>query len=350
MILVSIEILLYVIGLLIVFIISLTIYLVIQRIIEVNRKRQKNTYIANREDHWYRYFRGEESYLREVFPRALIPQRQYEFEAVEEILLSYVNNITEPPKKETIRRFANLHLLHFYEKQLKSRRWSARMNVLYRIVDFHMDRLLEQCKKLGLQKLSDEERFQLLRIYGLFDTDAFLDKVFMQRSVLSEFEYKKLFANLPTSLFKIVMERIDELPLVGQIAIIDLLGIKRDLELIPYLEEKLKHEQTEIRIRALKAIHEIGIVLEPIAIYPFVTSPIWEERLMVAQILGKIPMEDAFDHLKTLVHDESWWVRSKAAQAIGYYKNGREKLEEIVATSNDRYAIDIANEVLMRGL
>lgn len=350
MIQVSTKFLLSVIGVLGGLIPLLGIHLIIQRTAEVHRLRKKTAYIESRRGVWYQYLMGEGPGAVGRVPRILIPRRKSEREAVEEILLAYVRNVTMPPDIDVIRRFANTYMRDHYLKQLKSRRWSARVNALCRMIDFRLDSLLDSCKELERKKLSDEEWFQLLRIYGLFDPACFLVKVFSQDFRLSEYEYKKLFANISDDLFKIVMERMDELPFEGQFALLDLIGVKRSWDLIPFLHAKLKHEHVEIRLRALKAIHEIGIVEAPEQIEPFVTSPIWEERLMAAQILGKLPLERVFHHLKTLLHDESWWVRSKAATAIGGSREGRKKLEEIVATSDDRYAVDMASEVLMRGL
>ncbi|RKJ24381.1 HEAT repeat domain-containing protein, partial [Butyricicoccus sp. 1XD8-22] len=49
---------------------------------------------------------------------------------------------------------------------------------------------------------------------------------------------------------------------------------------------------------------------------PFVSSDIWEERLMAAKLLQNVPLKGSLSYLEKLLEDESWLVRTQAAQAI----------------------------------
>jgi HEAT repeat protein len=102
-------------------------------------------------------------------------------------------------------------------------------------------------------------------------------------------------------------------------------------------------------IRSLKAINEIGIVFDMEPYKVFLNSPIWEERLMLAKLLGVFSLEEAYPYLEQLLQDENWWVRSNAARSIGNSKDGRSRLEMFIATAHDQYAIDMAREVLGEG-
>ena len=46
-----------------------------------------------------------------------------------------------------IKQFSNQYLKAFYEKDLSSKRWSIRMNALYRIADLQIDELLTKCQE-----------------------------------------------------------------------------------------------------------------------------------------------------------------------------------------------------------
>lgn len=127
------------------------------------------------------------------------------------------------------------------------------------------------------------------------------------------------------------------------------MGLKRDIEYLPHLEVQLKQEDVEIRIRSLRAIYEIGVIINPETYLPFVKSPIWEERLMIAKLFQLLPLSYTLPHLQILLEDESWWVRSQAARTMMNDKNGRESLEEYIENSSDRYAIDMAYEALGKG-
>lgn len=350
MIQISIDVLVYVIFALFLFLLFLSAYLIVKRISEVQWNRKKQNYIEKRQDDWYRYFRRHDSDESILLPRVLIPRRQYEIEAIEEVFLSYVKNGEFPFIHQSINSYANMYFADYYRKQLVGKKWSKRMNVLHRIVDFQMDGLVEDCVALETRAHTSDEQFQLLRIYALFRPERFFKKILCKENRYSEYEYKKLFASVPDALFEQLIKRMEEMPLIGQSSLLDIIGSKRNPEHLPYLKLKLTHEHPEIRIRTLKAIHEIGYVHSLDLFIPFVDSEIWEERLMVVKILGKLPLERSRPYLQKLLHDPVWLVRSQAAVAIGSYKKGQEVLMEIVATSSDRYAIDMANEVLLRGM
>lgn len=224
------------------------------------------------------------------------------------------------------------------------------MNALYRIISLGIDSLADECKELEKRtKLSTEERFQLLVIHSMFDEASFI-KEFANLSIkLSEYEYKKLLIGFNSEILEKLTHQINDFPEEYQYYFIDVLGISRNLDFLPFLESNLSHENPEIRIRSLKAINEIGIVSNLEIYKVFINSPIWEERLMLAKLLGVFSLEEAYPYLEQLLQDENWWVRSNAARSIGNSKDGRSRLEVFIATAQDQYAIDMAREVLGEG-
>ena len=341
---ISINILLRVIISLMVMLIAFSIYLAYKRIVEGFHSKQKESYMNATEDKWYRYFRGEIEFAPEF-----IPKNKHEIAGVEEIFLAYLKNVSNEEIQEEIKRFANQYLKLHYQKLLTHRRWSVRMNALYRIIDFQMTSLSHECVKLEERRLSKEESFQLLKIYSLLQPERLLNKILKLSATFSEYEFKKLLISVDIRTLQKLMKRMEELPLSCQYSIIDLLGVKRDAEYLPFLESRLEHENAEIRIRALKAIVQIGYIEKMNKYLPFASSPIWEERLMVAKLLGNLPFSDTFPILQKLLQDESWWVRSQAAKTIGGGKDGKIRLQSFIETATDPYAIDAAYEVLEKG-
>ncbi|CAM5333794.1 hypothetical protein LSPH24S_09766 [Lysinibacillus sphaericus] len=63
-----------------------------------------------------------------------------------------------------------------YENDLMNKRWSIRMNALYRIADLQLDELLDACKKLETTKYSKEEFFQLLESILYFSQNYLFKK------------------------------------------------------------------------------------------------------------------------------------------------------------------------------
>lgn len=312
---VSIGVLIWFIMFLSVLLIGFTVYLTVKRIEEVSLQRKIEMFINENEQKWYRYLTGEEPFTDD-----LIPKDEYEIQGIEEIFLVYVKNFSNAEIQEKIKDFSNQFLKRHYQKLLESRKWSKKMNALYRVSDFQLDCLIDQCDALEKRKLSHEEHFQLLKIYSIYCPDRFVNKITTSAVKLSEFEYTELLIGLEFETSESLLDHFDELPIACQYSIIDTMGSRRDMDSIPFLESQLKHEDAENRIRSLKALHEIGIALHLEKYIPFLTSSVWEERLMVAKLLQSLPLQTAVPYLEKLLEDESWWVRSQAVQIIGNNK------------------------------
>lgn len=319
-------------------------YLMFKRRQEVFGLRKKEIYLQEKQMLWYHYFRDQEA-----LHTSLIPKNKFEIQAVEEIFMSYLNNLYTPAILAKIKSFSNEHLKQYYLELLRSRKWAERINSMERIVDFHIDGLIKDCEEAKEKKLSHEEYFLLLKIYAVLAEEQFVDTLLTSSVEFSEYEYKKLLFSVNEKVLRDLMNRIEELSDTGKYAMIDILGIKRNMEDLSFLEALLGHENDEVRIRSLKAIYEIGIVVSPEKYLHFNVSPIWEERLMQAKLLGNLPMDYSLPYLQELMQDESWWVRSQAAKTIGKDKNGAALLKEIIEKTTDQYAKDIATEVLERG-
>ncbi|WP_042347105.1 HEAT repeat domain-containing protein [Bacillus massiliigorillae] len=339
---ISIELLLIIIFVFSIILVSLYAYLSCKHIKYTSQQNKKKKYIEKKQHEWYQYLKNETD-----FPITLIPKKDFEIQGIEEIFLTYVRNFTDSTVQNKIKQFSNEYLTNYYTKLLKSRSWSHRMIALYRIADFHMDHLIEECYKLEKRKLSKEERFQLLKIYALFAPKIFLKKL-AEVDNLSDYELKKLLLNNDDWIMQKLIEQQNILDLDKQYSLIDSIGLKRNLDFLPFLESLLEHENLEIRIRSLKAIYEIGIITDPHKYLRFVKSPNWEERLMAGKLFEHFPLKQARPYLEEMVHDQSWWVRYQAANTIMNNKGGKEILQNIIITSTDQYAIDIAKEVLNR--
>lgn len=339
---ISIDTLIKGIGVLSFILAVLSVHIVIKSMKEKAVANKIKAYIQSKQDLWYRYFNDEMALSKE-----LIPHNDIEMKAVEEIFLAYIKNISNSSIREKIRQFSNQYLRQYYLSLLLSKKWSLRMNTLYRIIDFGIDSLAVECQKLGGKaKLSPEERFQLLIIRSIFDEAGFIKEFAHLSMKLSEYEYKKLLIGLNSEILEQLTYQMNEFPEIYQYYFVDILGISRNLDFMPFLENNLNHENPEIRIRSLKAINEIGVVANLDKYKLFLNSPIWEERLMLAKLLGAFPLEQVYPYLEALLQDENWWVRSQAAQTIGRSKDGKSRLKMFIATAQDQYAIEMAREVL----
>lgn len=339
----TVELLIEIILLLVLVLLCFGIYVAINGIRENYWIKEKKAYLDAEEENWYSYFSGSGD-----FSKSLIPKTTKEIQGVEEIFISYLKNVSDPGVREKIIKFSNEYLRDHYLRLIHSKKWSIRINGLKRIVDFEIE-CLSAYRKLDRENSSKEENFQLLKIIAFSRREQFIEELINRSTGFSEYEYKKLFVSIDEELLGRIISVVENLPCSGHYAFIDILGHTRDMKYLKFLESQLTSEHQEIRIRSLKAIDAIGIVVTLEKYINFVSSPFWEERLMMAKLLGNLPLNETASHLEVLLEDESWWVRSQAAKTIGKDKDGIEFLKDFSKTTDDKYAMEMANEILLNG-
>ncbi|MEG0261144.1 MAG: HEAT repeat domain-containing protein, partial [Lysinibacillus sp.] len=226
-------------------------------------------------------------------------------------------------------------------------------STLYKMRDYQMSFLLPNVEEM-LQKpksLDIDEYVIILKILSVYNRDLFLAHLFEPKLPLGEFEYIKLIHQLDESYFDMLLEQFDELPINLSIAFIVVIGYqaKSDSKDIMFLEELLSSSNSELRVRALKSLTKIGAFHDFGKYKEFVQSEVWEERLMFAKMLVNVQEPIARPYLEKLIEDDTWWVRKQAATTLSNIKNGAQSLEHIIKFSNDRYAVDMAKELLGEG-
>ncbi|MFJ7841943.1 HEAT repeat domain-containing protein [Lysinibacillus sphaericus] len=339
----SLDFLLSVIAILFIVLCGFMMYIFYQRQSEVRFKKSRDIYLKDYSQLWYEYL-----FNNEIFSVVLIPRGKPQVQAIEMIFSSYLKNITNDDMRWKMKNFSNQYLKTFYENDLMNKRWSIRMNALYRIADLQLDELLDACKKLETTKYSKEEFFQLLKIYSLFQPELFIQKIKAPNANYSESEYRRLFVLLEEDIFMRFFDEFTSWSMSIQFAVIDTAAAKKNMQYIEKLEQLLTNENDEIKIRALKGLFEIGVIENINPYIPFVTSHLWEVRLMVGKIFKYVPLSYSYPYLEQLLQDENWWVRSQAAKTIAEDRDGLEKLKEFISYSTDHYAVEMAQETIMR--
>lgn len=69
---------------------------------------------------------------------------------------------------------------------------------------------------------------------------------------------------------------------------------------------------------------------------------------MLAKILQHVPLEYSESMLLTLIEDTNWWVRKQAAETIVVHRRGEDVLRKTIATTTDRFAKEVAQQVLLK--
>ncbi|MED4227571.1 HEAT repeat domain-containing protein [Neobacillus cucumis] len=320
-------------------------YLTIRKTIEIQKSKKME------------YYRGiynpliSSILIEGSFSRKLNPDTVLQQKVIEQLLSRYTKVIEGEAEKERLSSLASMYLSDYYQKQLKSKKWSIRMNTLYHIEDFNMINLTESVYQLlNKKRLSHQELVHILRILALFQFSELFELLTTKYHELTEYDYRHILIPLETKKFDQYILHFHNARLPLQKAIIDVIARKREVSFTTFLEKIFSNYSGEIRIRALKALAEIGYVKKSEPYLDLLYSEKWEERMVAAKLIGTLKEKSAIPRLIELMHDRTWWVRSQAAQAIIQFTNGKEILRTILESSKDTFAKDMAWEWLHKGV
>ncbi|MFP5110783.1 HEAT repeat domain-containing protein [Bacillaceae bacterium C204] len=330
-----------ILGLLVV----LLIYLMVRKTIDIKNRKAIEHFIENYQSILFTMLM-EGGYSRGLSPKSVLEQK-----AIEELLSRFSKILEGEDEKKRLSELASMYLAEYYQKQLKSKKWSQRMNTLYHIEDFKLNLLIDDIYLLTTKKkLSHEELIHSLRILALFQYEYFFEMIITHYQSFSEFEYRTILVQLEQQQFEQFILHFHKSSTPLQKAILDVISIKKETNYLPFLENIFSTYKGEIRLRALKALSEIGYVKNTEPYLELLYSTIWEERMVAAKLIGALKEVKGISRLIELLHDQTWWVRSQAGQAICQFPNGHQILQEVYEKSKDAFAKDMAWEWLHKGV
>lgn len=283
--------------------------------------------------------------------RKLVPSNEVQMKAVEELLAKYSEILEGKEERKGLTAIANLYLSEYYRNRLRSRKWSSRMNALYYIEKFNMDTLLKDLfAMLGQKRISRDELTHILRILANFQFINLYEYLNKKYAFLSGFECRNILVRLESGHFDQFILGFHKARPELQYAILDVIGVKREVRFLSFLESIFQAYKGEARLRALKAIGSIGYVGNLDPYLHLAHSEKWEERMMAARLIGAMKAKEGISDLIRLLHDRSWWVRSQAGQALAKIPDGKTILQEVAETTEDPFARDMAVEWINKGV
>jgi hypothetical protein len=321
----------------------LLLYLIIRKAKEIKKRREIESY-KNRINTQIFSIIAEGKRYRGIGCETAIKQK-----AMEELLSRYVKILEGEEEKKRLWDLASHCLQGYYRKRLKSKKWSHRMNALYHIEDFHMIKLLDEVVILSKKKnITHQENIHVLRILATFQYNGL--KEVLHYHDLSEYEYRSIFMRLNHDLFDQFVLSFHKSTPPLQYAILDVISLKKALEYRFFTENIFITYKGEVRLRALKALAEIGYVSNIEPYLQLLYSSSWQERMVAAKLIGSIKEQKGIPRLIELLHDQIWWVRSQAGQSISKFPNGKAILQSVLETSKDAFARDMAWDWLHKGV
>ena len=326
-------------------VIGLYVLLVIQRINTIKRKRKIEAIIEARQEDWYALLIDGNLKVDK-----LAPTNALEIEAADQVLYRYRQNFDSELIHRKTFEFTELYLELSYREKLKSKQWSVRMNTLLRIRLYKLEYMAEDVLNMlsSKRKHSKEEILNIYKIIGMMYPEKFMAYFINPIIQLGEFDYRRIIVTLQTTQLVLLIKQFDELPKVMQYVIVDVVGDKFYIELLPLLQKCLSSDDIELRIRALKAVAHLDTCLDSNVAESFAISDVWEERLMIAKIYANAPLEVAHDSLTKLLSDPVYQVRKQAAESLKIIRTGDEVLQIFIQQSDDKFAVEMATEIVGR--
>lgn len=313
------------------------------RLREVKKKEAIEHYIDRHQQDWY------DCLIQGRLPAEnLQPAGFAEMEAIDSLFFRFKSNFSSQTMNKEMQRFAMLYMEDYYVGQLKSKKWSVRMNALHKVYGLEWTFMLGNVQEMvrADQTYSREEYLLMYRIIAKLAPEEFLDYIVKPKVKFGEFDFRKLLVELEEPQLQILADEFKILPFLLQLTLVEIIGVRFYFNWLPFLQERLDSEEQELRIRALKSIAALGLADDPDIYAKFIESPVWEERLMVAKIYRAAPADEAEQALKKLITDSSYPVRAQAAASMRALKNGQQALYSVIRTSPDGFAVDLAEEMI----
>lgn len=338
------------------------VYLVLRKLKTNLFHKRKKAWLDQIMNELQEYFvAGKRNYS--LISRRCRPMELYQFEALEDFFGDYLSNFKIEPNFNPVKPFVEEYFVPWYRKRLFHSKWSIRMNTLYFIELFKIDRMQDDLLKLlASKKCSSEERYQIYLLLADFGY-VYLQDLFKESKGLPPFLLNEMISLvITTDNFESYVEIFYDLPYEWQLSMLDVIRDKnfRSLKLQELLESLLNATDQEKRVRAAKTIASLGYISSPDVITQIIDersqrvewhSPQYTgEKLMYVRLMGNIKTERFLQYLEQFISDKSYVIRSEAAKAIRKYKNGREILLSITTTHADSYARNIAKEWLERSV
>lgn len=145
----------------------------------------------------------------------------------------------------------------------------------------------------------------------------------------------------------IILDHFTKVDPVVQNVFIEILGKRKEYRILPFIEDYLQSEDTEMRLKALKSIAELGMTTREKKIIALLSIDFWTEKVMAIRVVQSCSIKRALPKLVELLSDPNWWVRLRAAEAISSFgKEGIAKLTWASHSHSDKYARHMAMRVL----
>ena len=259
---------------------------------------------------------------------------------VEAILLDHVQRVGGIERERLCRALDELGFVDGYLATLRSPRWWARAEAAENLGLAGAKRATSKLVAALDDEIS-EVRLRAAKALGLVGGKAAvlpLLRALTEPNRWSTIRIADILADMGREVVHELLDAFPKLNRHAKLAALDILGRIHSLDAVPWLLERLKDPEADVRARAAHAIGAIGVVDAASPLRAALSDSEWPVRAMAAKALGRIHDTEAIPPLCAALRDREWWVRANAAEALKLTgPMGIEALEGMLA-DEDLYA------------
>jgi hypothetical protein len=299
-----------IVALMILLILLITITIV-RAVHQGGRQSDIEKYIAETFDDWFAHlYHGYGAPLHES-------HRKHQKFAIEKIFSTFLNNAYSPEIKRRISEYANDNFSSTYKHDLCSPLWAKRVNALNKIAEFKVPGFMDIFDDRRISRMTRFEFFLFLIYLSHFDMNEFKAK-FFYKDDLTEYEYKKIFMRLDDDRVSNIESLYAVMRKPAKYAYIERVSRMTEDTTVKWLESLFDDEDSEVRIRVLKAVLTLRHVDKASKYVGFFQSDVWEERMLVSRMAPYIGIMSV-KGLKDCAGDRHPLVQDAAVESLKYF-------------------------------
>jgi hypothetical protein len=277
--------------------------------------------------------------------------RRFPEETLRRFLEPRILSTTGELRKKIIAVYVQVGLLELDLKRAHSRFWHNRMLAMRRLAFVAGPEHQALLLKLG----QDSHALKVLAALALgrIGSPEFVVKVFEDMELprrLMEQPIHTMLKQMDGDRFEALMEHWGAVhsPTIRKI-LMQVAATKAPGTAAHWFGEAENDETLEVRMGVASAAGQMATEESLVLLLRLLQDPDFEVRAAAARALGKRRELTTLENLAEAMHDSAFWVRQNAAAAMtGMGRLGLERLQEIVADSDDKYAADSAQQELER--
>ncbi len=265
--------------------------------------------------------RIETGHGQNIDPAGLDPQQ------LERVFSNLLQLVRGPDREGLLIVADNMGVPERAMDQLLNRRAARRVDALRILEQFPVPRvirLLGECMATDPSMMVRTEAAATLTRVGAVPSPAAIIEAMHLRTTSPSLLHAAMFRMGSVQHSSEMAVLASELP-TGALRsmIVEALGWSEDFKMLPILADFAQSEDSELRIAGLKAARQLGHPGVRTWVLPMLLDPVDEVRVQAARTCGQLGLIEAIPLLSRLVENSSWWVRTRAAEALALLRAGQ---------------------------